>query len=220
MSRKLSERRLRLGPVQIYIEWRDVWVGAYVAPAAVYILPLPFLVVRIARRQIESETTRWSRGTMRAEDVDPQTLVDSLTRSGWRLTGRGLGYVRLGWPGEHPLRGRSLAVPTDPAAPEHPELMRGVLLELMDAAETGREADAVLTAVATRRQVDVPRPSQLDKAMSSVWLHGDWKWLTRNMTTEEREEAVAAVLRVDRWTKQEEPEESLLGRESLAWWDN
>jgi hypothetical protein len=29
--------------------------------------------------------------------------------------------------------------------------------------------------------------ADLDAAASSVWLHGDWRWLTRNMTTDERE---------------------------------
>lgn len=53
----------------------------------------------------------------------------------------------------------------------------------------------------------------LDGAMHSVWLHGNWAWLTRNMTTEQREAARDAVerhsatqgdhdedpLRLDRW---------------------
>ena len=34
---------------------------------------------------------------------------------------------------------------------------------------------------------------ELDGAMHSVWLHGHWRWLTQNMTTEQREAAADAV---------------------------
>lgn len=37
-------RRLR-----IYLEPRDVWVGVYVAPLAIYICPLPCVVIRWTR---------------------------------------------------------------------------------------------------------------------------------------------------------------------------
>jgi hypothetical protein len=37
------------------------------------------------------------------------------------------------------------------------------------------------------------RLATLDSAMHSVWLHGSWRWLTGNMTTEEREAAADAV---------------------------
>jgi hypothetical protein len=50
MPRALSDRRLRLGRLQIYIEPRDAWVGVYVARDAVYVLLVPFLVLRWARR--------------------------------------------------------------------------------------------------------------------------------------------------------------------------
>lgn len=33
----------------------------------------------------------------------------------------------------------------------------------------------------------------LSAAMSSVWLHGKWRWLTRNMTTPEKTAAADAV---------------------------
>lgn len=42
-------RRLRLGRVQLYIEPRDLWVGAYVAPDAVYVCPLPLVVIKVDR---------------------------------------------------------------------------------------------------------------------------------------------------------------------------
>jgi hypothetical protein len=37
-------RRLR-----IYLEPRDAWIGAYIAERAVYVCPLPFLVIRWRR---------------------------------------------------------------------------------------------------------------------------------------------------------------------------
>jgi hypothetical protein len=43
-------RRPRLGRLAIYLEPRDVWIGVYVAPAAVYVCPLPLLVLRWDRR--------------------------------------------------------------------------------------------------------------------------------------------------------------------------
>jgi hypothetical protein len=42
-------RRLTVGRLQVYLEPRDAWVGVYVAPAAVYVLPVPFLVFRWSR---------------------------------------------------------------------------------------------------------------------------------------------------------------------------
>jgi hypothetical protein len=42
-------RRLRLGRLSVYIEPRDAWIGAYVARDAVYLLLMPFLVLRWQR---------------------------------------------------------------------------------------------------------------------------------------------------------------------------
>lgn len=42
-------RRARLGRLSVYLEPRDLWVGAYVAPDAVYVCPLPVLVFRWLR---------------------------------------------------------------------------------------------------------------------------------------------------------------------------
>lgn len=57
-----------------------------------------------------------------------------------------------------------------------------------------------------------------DEAWGSVWLHGNWRYLTKQMTTEAREDAAAAVLRwmhtldaTDRRPAREEPAE-------LRWW--
>jgi hypothetical protein len=47
----MPRHRLRLfrGRLYIYLEPRDVWVGAYVAGDHVYVCPLPMLVFRIDR---------------------------------------------------------------------------------------------------------------------------------------------------------------------------
>ena len=41
--------RLTIGRVQLYIEPRDLWIGVYIAPAAVYVCALPMLVIRWSR---------------------------------------------------------------------------------------------------------------------------------------------------------------------------
>jgi hypothetical protein len=56
----------------------------------------------------------------------------------------------------------------------------------------------------------------LAAAMHSVWLHGDWRWLTRNMTTEEKEAAADAVEQHSKAAHDEdETWEPLTG---LRWW--
>lgn len=44
-----AARRFTLGRLAVYVEPRDAWIGAYIAPQAVYVCPLPFLVIRWAR---------------------------------------------------------------------------------------------------------------------------------------------------------------------------
>jgi hypothetical protein len=39
-------RRITFGRLAIYFEKRDLWVGVYVAPDALYVCPLPCLVFR------------------------------------------------------------------------------------------------------------------------------------------------------------------------------
>ena len=41
--------RVAIGRVQLYIEPRDLWVGIYVASAAVYVCLMPMLVIRWSR---------------------------------------------------------------------------------------------------------------------------------------------------------------------------
>jgi hypothetical protein len=47
----------------------------------------------------------------------------------------------------------------------------------------------------------------LDAAMHSVWLHGNWRWLTQNMSTPEREAAADAVSRHSAVLEPDEPVE-------------
>lgn len=44
-----GSRRTEWG--QLYLEPRDWWVGAYIAPDAVYVCPLPCVVLKFWRKQ-------------------------------------------------------------------------------------------------------------------------------------------------------------------------
>ncbi|WBB94239.1 hypothetical protein [Verrucosispora sp. WMMC514] len=57
----------------------------------------------------------------------------------------------------------------------------------------------------------------LDGALYSVWLHGNWYQLTRNMTSEQREAAATAVRRHEELTR--DPDEPLIFDPDLCWWD-
>lgn len=39
-------KRLRIGRLAVYLEPRDIWVGAYIAETAVYVCPLPLIVIK------------------------------------------------------------------------------------------------------------------------------------------------------------------------------
>jgi hypothetical protein len=50
VHRVAAVKRLKAGRrLAVYVEPRDVWVGAYVAADAVYVCPLPLLVFRWTR---------------------------------------------------------------------------------------------------------------------------------------------------------------------------
>lgn len=82
-------------------------------------------------------------------------------------------------------------------------------------------SDAINQARDTLAAIDAiteGQPTPGDAAWHSVWLHGDWRWLTKNMTTPEREHAADAVARygthldtIDGADRSEEPE-------GLRWW--
>lgn len=62
---------------------------------------------------------------------------------------------------------------------------------------------------------DQSAASDLDGAMHAVWLHGQWRWITQKMSTEEREAAVAAVVRYSRSIGEGKPP---LEPDGLRWW--
>lgn len=73
----------------------------------------------------------------------------------------------------------------------------------------------MLERVLTGFRGDEPTP--LEAAMHSVWLHGNWRWLTRNMTTEQREAAADAVQRYSDWLTRDEDEQGSNVLD-LRWW--
>jgi hypothetical protein len=77
----------------------------------------------------------------------------------------------------------------------------------VQAVEQARDTLAVIDSVTDGQ----PLPG--DAAWHSVWLHGDWRWLTKNMTTPEREHAADAVQRYSTHLEPDEPE-----IDDLRWW--
>lgn len=81
--------------------------------------------------------------------------------------------------------------------------------------------DAVHQALDTLAVIDAitgtdPLPG--DGAWGSVWLHGNWKWLTKNMATPDREHAADAVAR---WSAALAKDDGDLERgepDGLRWW--
>ena len=57
-----------------------------------------------------------------------------------------------------------------------------------------------------------------DGAWGSVWLHGNWRYLTEQMTTEEREHAADAVARWDQGLADVDGEQGRPEPEGLRWW--
>ncbi len=43
-------RRLHLGWWSLYIEPRDLWIGVYIAENAIYVCPIPTVVIRKQRK--------------------------------------------------------------------------------------------------------------------------------------------------------------------------
>ena len=59
---------------------------------------------------------------------------------------------------------------------------------------------------------------EMDGAMHSIWLHGDWRWITRSMTTQQREYAADAVQRYSFWLNEDSAGLDPLGTDELRWW--
>jgi hypothetical protein len=81
----------------------------------------------------------------------------------------------------------------------------------VQAIEQARDTLAIIEAISD------DAPTTEDDAWGSVWLHGKWSWLTKNMTTPEREYAADCVAR---WSARLNAEdgESDDELEGLRWW--
>lgn len=53
----MNRRRFQRGPVSVYLEPYDLWIGAYIANDAIYICLLPCIVIRIARQPRQRRCT-------------------------------------------------------------------------------------------------------------------------------------------------------------------
>ncbi|MEV4975608.1 hypothetical protein [Streptomyces scopuliridis] len=80
----------------------------------------------------------------------------------------------------------------------------------VQAIEQAQDTLAVIEAVTGNK----PLPG--DAAWHSVWLHGDWHRLTKNMTTPEREHAADAVQRYSNHLNAADPDAGEL--DGLRWW--
>lgn len=70
-----------------------------------------------------------------------------------------------------------------------------------------------------RRGYRIVPTDTADDAWHSVWLHGKWRWLTQNMTTEERTCAAEAIERA--WARHESDDGTTMHettRAELWWW--
>ncbi|MFF8910558.1 hypothetical protein [Streptomyces olivaceoviridis] len=82
----------------------------------------------------------------------------------------------------------------------------------VQAVQQARDTLAVIDSVSG----DQPLPG--DAAWHSVWLHGDWRWLTKNMTTPEREHAADAVARYGTYLNTIDGADHTEEPEGLRWW--
>lgn len=81
--------------------------------------------------------------------------------------------------------------------------------------------DAVNQARDTIAAIDSVTGSELlpgDSAWGTVWLHGNWKWLTKNMTTPERELAADAVARWSAALNAADEDLEAGEPDGLRWW--
>lgn len=134
------------------------------------------------------------------------------------MTGRERALVReaavMGYVQGQMAAGGNVKIPPDSAVLT---LVVASCLEMSDLYPTMRElqtgdeledhaASAIIESLQTKLTL-------LDSAMHSVWLHGNWRWLTKNMTTEEREAAADAVDRYGTTLDPSEPREPV-----SRWW--
>lgn len=82
----------------------------------------------------------------------------------------------------------------------------------VQAVEQARDTLAAIDSVTE----GAPLPG--DAAWHSVWLHANWHWLTKNMTTPEREHAADAVARYDAYLSTLDGDDRSEEPEGLRWW--
>lgn len=97
-----------------------------------------------------------------------------------------------------------------------------------DASSTGTEGPAIATARILLNAVRNPGEGLAmqhevlseanDDAWGSVWLYGNWKNITRQMTNIERELAADCVMRWDERINREDGDTGKITREHLRWW--
>lgn len=81
----MSARRIGVGRLSVYIEPRDLWVGAYVAEHAVYVCPLPLIVFR------------WTRGKPFAADAEGDIERQVRAEAAAELLAEATNLAEVGW---------------------------------------------------------------------------------------------------------------------------
>lgn len=152
---KLSDRRLRLaatrrypaGRIQLYVEWRDMWIGLYPAQNAIY-LAVFMLVLRIATRPPPPGRGAWMLGLPDPQHIRPSELCAAFDRAGWTVASYNIpAYSRWARPGSDD-RSPTIQVPHDSGAPEYAELVGTALAGLTASAAAGQHAETVLALLA------------------------------------------------------------------------
>lgn len=112
-------------------------------------------------------------------------------------------------------RGRQLSYATlnQDRAHEYARNIGGVVVELPITADYRNQPNPDSNAP----DAGQAERAHLDSAMHSVWLHGKWRWLTRNMTSEEREAAVRAIER--HWAVTDLAIGDPVEHSNLRWWE-
>jgi hypothetical protein len=82
----------------------------------------------------------------------------------------------------------------------------------------GPGAEALVAALSEAAKQRYAQQILADDAWGSVWLHGKWSWLTKNMTTPEREYAADCVARWNARLAEEDEEPDRGEPEGLRWW--
>jgi hypothetical protein len=82
----------------------------------------------------------------------------------------------------------------------------------------GPATDALSMALSDAVKARFAAQVVADAAWGSVWLHGDWRWLTKCMTTPEREYAADCVARWNARLAEEDGDPDRAEPDGLRWW--